>query len=311
MNTARGLIKPLLVGQKRNTFGVGKKTHEPAAGNDWWLKGFENALHNIGRNEDGQKSPPNATDPTFQNFGPRLHDGGKHMGLYQYFVKGQKMRGTITELPAKRRKGKKRKSDALDENTSDNLSSDDKSLSNGSGSDMSKKHIATSRSEFEQIGRFLDARDKDQKRNGRRPCTDVVSEFEQVGRFFQARTNKGRQKERQGIHNTPITKSAGSMSDSEPDTKSNQTRPDVGSTAHRDESASNGLSRKKKKKKRQPREHPQQPSAGMSARLDGTGPCSTHGVPQISSVQANSPPADDLLRRAERKRRKQTEREAK
>ena len=37
-----GLTKPLLVSQKKNTFGIGKKVHEPASGNDWWLKGFEN-----------------------------------------------------------------------------------------------------------------------------------------------------------------------------------------------------------------------------------------------------------------------------
>ena len=32
-STGRGLVKPLLVSQKKNGFGVGKKAYEPAAGN--------------------------------------------------------------------------------------------------------------------------------------------------------------------------------------------------------------------------------------------------------------------------------------
>src|SRR5271170_6521479 len=93
-NTGNGLIKPLLVSQKKNTFGIGKKAHEPAAGNEWWLKGFEVALGNIGKS-DGERTSGTATPLDTSGY------RGKHAGLYQFFVRGGEIEGTIGGEAAK------------------------------------------------------------------------------------------------------------------------------------------------------------------------------------------------------------------
>lgn len=101
-NNGRGLVKPLLVSQKKNSFGVGKRTHEPAAGNEWWLKGFENALSNIGKNNSSGATSGTATPESPST----AVDGGKHSGLYGFFVKGQQMEGTIRGEMRKQSGGK-------------------------------------------------------------------------------------------------------------------------------------------------------------------------------------------------------------
>ena len=112
-NNGNGLIKPLLMSQKRNTFGIGKKAHEPAAGNEWWLKGFEAALSNVGKSESERTS--GTATPELGH--PANGHSGKHIGLYGFFVKGGEMEGTIgsqerEECTSIRRQ--KRKSDELD-----------------------------------------------------------------------------------------------------------------------------------------------------------------------------------------------------
>src|SRR5882757_935536 len=107
-NNGNGLVKPLSISQRKGRFGIGKKAHEPQAGNEWWLKGFENALGNIGKSES-ERSSGTAT--------PVVNDytGGKHGGLYSFFVKGQEMEGTIGKLEEIKRSSKKRKSDMFDQ----------------------------------------------------------------------------------------------------------------------------------------------------------------------------------------------------
>ncbi|RMZ82365.1 hypothetical protein DV737_g2107, partial [Chaetothyriales sp. CBS 132003] len=51
-----GLIKPLLVSKKDNNLGLGRRAHEPQQGNEWWLKGFEKALGDIGKSESERSS---------------------------------------------------------------------------------------------------------------------------------------------------------------------------------------------------------------------------------------------------------------
>ncbi|RMZ76356.1 hypothetical protein DV738_g4969, partial [Chaetothyriales sp. CBS 135597] len=66
IHTSNGLIKPLLASRKDNNLGLGRRAHEPQQGNDWWLKGFEKALGDIGKSESertsGVSTPVNGTD---------------------------------------------------------------------------------------------------------------------------------------------------------------------------------------------------------------------------------------------------------
>ena len=182
-NTGNGLIKPLLISQKKNTFGIGKKAHEPAAGNEWWLKGFETALSNVGKSES-ERTSGTATPELGR---PANGYVGKHMGLYGFFVKGGEMEGTIgldapKEFTLTRRK--KRKSDVPD---SKEGSSDGEKRSTDT---RKKRKSKEGTEEFEQVGAFLQARDKDEKRRRRKQKADALEEFQQVGEFFEARSSR-------------------------------------------------------------------------------------------------------------------------
>lgn len=185
-NNGNGLIKPLLISQKKNTFGVGKKAHEPAAGNEWWLKGFETALSNVGKS-DSERTSGTATPELGR---PTSGANGKHSGLYGFFVKGGEMVGTIgveteTENISPRRK--KRKSDVLGSQEESSGSSADEERPIDT---RENRKLKGGTEEFDHIGTFLEARDKNQKRRHRQQKADAVEEFQQVGEFFEARSSK-------------------------------------------------------------------------------------------------------------------------
>jgi nucleolar protein TMA23 len=185
-NAGNGLIKPLLISQKKNTFGIGKKAHEPAAGNEWWLKGFETALSNVGKSES-ERTSGTATPELGR---PANGYVGKHMGLYGFFVKGGEMEGTIgldapKEFTLTRRK--KRGSDVLDSKEGSPNSSDGEKQSTET---RKKRKSKEGTEEFEQVGAFLQARDKDEKRRRRKQKADALEEFQQVGEFFEARSSR-------------------------------------------------------------------------------------------------------------------------
>lgn len=185
-NTGSGLIKPLLISQKKNTLGIGKKAHEPAAGNEWWLKGFETALSNVGKSES-ERTSGTATPELGR---PANGYVGRHMGLYGFFVKGGDMEGTIgldgpKEFTLTRRK--KRKSDGLDSKEGSPNSSDGEKRPT---EPRRKRKSKEGTEEFEQVGAFLQARDKDEKRRRRKQKADALEEFQQVGEFFEARSSR-------------------------------------------------------------------------------------------------------------------------
>ena len=187
-NNGNGLIKPLLISQKKNAFGIGKKAHEPAAGNEWWLKGFETALSNVGRSESERTS--GTATPEFGR--PTNGYTGKHAGLYGFFVKGGEMEGTTgleTETKTASRRRKKRKSDALDSQDVSSSSSASEEPQVGTGKRCKSKKGTQ---EFELVGAFLQARDKDEKRRHRKQKTGALEEFQQVGEFFEAGSSRGK-----------------------------------------------------------------------------------------------------------------------
>ena len=148
---SNGLIKPLLVSQKQGNLGVGRRAHEPQAGNEWWLKGFERALGDVGKSES-ERSSGTATPVTIPA------NSGKFGALYTFFVKGGEMEGTIEEME---KRGKKRKSDVLDEEK-----------------------------EFADVAAFIAVRDKDEKRSKRRVKESVEDQFKAVEAFMELRDGK-------------------------------------------------------------------------------------------------------------------------
>ncbi|CAL5866817.1 uncharacterized protein PFLUO_LOCUS1027 [Penicillium psychrofluorescens] len=98
-----GLTRPILVARKQNNHGVGKKTTKDPT-NQWWLRGFEDALKGIGEeNADADRSNNALTSE-----------------LYRFFVRGTGLAGTIAEREEQRRKAEtkvegKRKREAEDD----------------------------------------------------------------------------------------------------------------------------------------------------------------------------------------------------
>jgi hypothetical protein len=174
-NTGVGLIKPLMVSQRKDRFGIGKKDpkHEPAGGNEWWLKGFETALGNIGKSESersGTATPVQA-----------LVNGQKHQGLYGFFVKGQLMEGTIGQELLRR--SRKRKSDQISKDSSED--DQENRITSGDGTH-----------DFVQAATFMAVRDKYEKRRRKMEKAGAIEEFQQATQFFEARSNKKEKKKR-------------------------------------------------------------------------------------------------------------------
>ena len=102
-----GLKHHLLVSQKLDNHGIGKKKHDSHA-DQWWLRAFDNTLKDI--NVGVQCSKGVKSKDTKLSVGPRLENLrlGKWFrdgGLYSGFVKGEGMEGTLQEEESTIRKG--------------------------------------------------------------------------------------------------------------------------------------------------------------------------------------------------------------
>lgn len=98
-----GLTKPILVARKANNHGVGKKTTKDAT-NQWWLRGFEDALKGV-----GQEAPA----------APTGSGNALTSELYRFFVRGEGLAGTLdkknTKAPERTSSKSKRKRDTEDD----------------------------------------------------------------------------------------------------------------------------------------------------------------------------------------------------
>ncbi len=120
-----GLSKPLLVSQKRNLHGVGKKTHTHA--DQWWARAFDSSLKGLNVGGDGVHTTDNGEFVNGEGGGVKVggeegkRDGGSRAlemlrcggakwvgveegGLYGRFVKGEGMKGTIGQVRVKRKR---------------------------------------------------------------------------------------------------------------------------------------------------------------------------------------------------------------
>ena len=107
-NDSTGLSRPLLVSQKKNTLGVGKKQHKTS--DMWWMNAFDKSLKSLDTSKEGtvvQTVTNGGLDMVVKGGAKFVGNGG---GLYASFVRGECLSGTITpeerneEPTAKRRR---------------------------------------------------------------------------------------------------------------------------------------------------------------------------------------------------------------
>lgn len=193
--TGNGLVRPLLISQRHGLkHGIGKKAHEPASGNEWWLKGFASALANVGKSESERSSAVSSGTSTPRH-GPTNGYVGKHSGLYNYFTSGTVMKGTIEsaeqqELERKKqeqyetssetsksKRGKKRKSDVLDEESNDIT----KAANPLAVSPVKRPQTAK---DLESSIPYLTERDKSRKKAHKHAKSSDIEAFALVGEFL-------------------------------------------------------------------------------------------------------------------------------
>jgi nucleolar protein TMA23 len=105
-----GLSHPLLVSQKANNYGLGKKQHKTS--DMWWMNAFDKSLKGLDTSEEGkvvQKVTNAALDMVLKGGAKYLGNSG---GLYASFVRGESLSGTLTpeEMGAEQTVGDKESS---------------------------------------------------------------------------------------------------------------------------------------------------------------------------------------------------------
>jgi nucleolar protein TMA23 len=89
-----GLSRPLLVSQKQNTLGVGKKQHRTS--DMWWMNAFDSSLKGLDTSKEGkviQTVTNGGLDMVKKGGAKFVGNGG---GLYASFVRGEPLSGTLT-----------------------------------------------------------------------------------------------------------------------------------------------------------------------------------------------------------------------
>jgi nucleolar protein TMA23 len=109
-NNSIGLSKPLLVSQKQNNLGLGKKQHKTS--DMWWMNAFDSSLKGLDTSKQGQV----VQTVTSSGLDMVAKGGAKWVGskggLYASFVRGECLSGTLTpesneeseESPRKKRR---------------------------------------------------------------------------------------------------------------------------------------------------------------------------------------------------------------
>ncbi|MCJ1376334.1 hypothetical protein MMC20_007576 [Loxospora ochrophaea] len=98
--TGRGIKKPLLVSEKSNHLGVGKKQHDAHA-DQWWARAFESSLKDLNVGKDDVTGNMKVSKGGWGEL-DMMRKGGRRWvgngGLYGGFVKGEGLTGTIAEV---------------------------------------------------------------------------------------------------------------------------------------------------------------------------------------------------------------------
>jgi nucleolar protein TMA23 len=123
-----GLTRPLLVSRKANNHGVGKKTTKDPT-NQWWLRGFEDALKGVG-------------DDSFEANSAR-ENNALTSELYRHFVRGEGLAGTL--------EGKDKKED--ESGTSTSTSKSKRKREDGDEGDRKARKLAKAARKVEKAER--------------------------------------------------------------------------------------------------------------------------------------------------------------
>ena len=93
--SGRGIKKPLLTSRKTNLLGLGKKKNDVHA-DQWWARAFDNSLKSL---EVTKIKSPSTIDHAAATHQGSLEipstTEGKWAGLYDGFVRGESLKGTI------------------------------------------------------------------------------------------------------------------------------------------------------------------------------------------------------------------------
>jgi nucleolar protein TMA23 len=116
-----GLSKPLLVSQKRNNLGLGKKQHKTS--DMWWMNAFDSSLKGLDTSKQGQVVQTVSSGGLDMVAKGGAKWVGSKGGLYASFVRGECLSGTITpeskegseEPPRKKRRSGKNEKESKEE----------------------------------------------------------------------------------------------------------------------------------------------------------------------------------------------------
>ncbi|QDS70908.1 hypothetical protein FKW77_006357 [Venturia effusa] len=121
-STNRGLRKPLLVSNRQANQGLGSKSQKEKQADQWWLNAFDNALKEIGTGKES-------------NLAQVAKHGVKLGGLYGFFVKGERLTGTIEEKVPQKSAEVFRESEEVDGSSTEASSVETSDTSDSSHSD--------------------------------------------------------------------------------------------------------------------------------------------------------------------------------
>lgn len=96
---AQGLSRPLLVSQKQNVLGIGKKQHHTS--DMWWMNAFDKSLKGLDTSKEGHvvQTVNNGALDMVAKGGSKFIGSG---GLYSCFVRGESLVGTMQTLEGTR-----------------------------------------------------------------------------------------------------------------------------------------------------------------------------------------------------------------
>lgn len=110
--SGRGITRPILVSQKQNVLGLGKKKHDAHA-DQWWARAFDATLKGINSTKDGVRGKTegislSASAQALQMVGKGGAKWVGQRGLYSNFVRGECLGGTLTPQEERKPDGNER-----------------------------------------------------------------------------------------------------------------------------------------------------------------------------------------------------------
>src|SRR5436309_3380311 len=115
LSAGKGLSKPILVSQKLDVLGLGKRKHNQA--DQWWARAFDNSLQGlqVQQGDIGADGTNGVTVTQTEKDGLLESLAAGNGALYSMFVKGEGLAGTIGEEVAEERRTEEWRREELDD----------------------------------------------------------------------------------------------------------------------------------------------------------------------------------------------------